>query len=238
MRDLSRDVAKWDALVSPNPFSTGVLRQAFRYTGEVLETGYPRNDLLSDPCRDEIRSRVRRELEIPEAARVVLYAPTWRDSHDFSLELDAVGVVDELDDVFLMLRLHQLVSVSGGLPSHPRVLDVSAHPDNRELFLAADVLVTDYSSVMFDFAVTRKPMLFLTYDLDSYRDEARGFYFDFEKEAPGPLLADTAGVIDALGDIDAATRAFAAAYQDFHRRFCGLEDGHASHRVLEAVLGG
>jgi CDP-glycerol glycerophosphotransferase len=237
LRDLSRDIAKWDALVSPNPLSTEVMRRAFRYDGEVLETGYPRNDLLLDPRRAEIRRRVRDELGIPEASRAVLYAPTWRDSHAFSLELDVARLLGELDGHFLLLRLHQLVDPAAGLAADPRFRDVSTYTDNRELFLAADVLVTDYSSVMFDFAVTGKPMLFYTYDLDSYRDEVRGFTFDFEREAPGPLCRDTGELIEELGELDAVIDRFRPGYEAFRARFCGLEDGRAAARVIDAVFG-
>lgn len=236
MRDLARDVLRWDALISPNPFSSEILSRAFRYEGRVLETGYPRNDLLSDPRRNEIRERVRRELGIPPGSPAVLYVPTWRDSSDFSLELDTKEFVERLDDHFLLLRLHQLVTSHLDLAPHPRIRDVSAHTDNRELFLAADVLITDYSSVMFDFAVTGKPMLFHTYDLQTYRDDLRGFYFDFENEAPGPLLSKTDALIDALQNLDDVTSRYAPAYAAFRERFCNLEDGRASERVIEAFF--
>lgn len=236
LRTLSRDVRRWDALVSPNPFSTEVLTRAFRYEGTVLETGYPRNDLLLDPRREEIRLRVRGQLGIPDGARTILYAPTWRDSSSFDLALDVEMLLGELADDFLLLRLHQLVSRAAKVGPHSRMRDVSAHTDNRELILAADVLVTDYSSMMFDFAVTRKPMLFLTYDLGSYRDTLRGFYFDFEADAPGPLLAETAEVIDALRALDSVVARFRPAYDRFHERFCALEDGGASARVIEAFF--
>ena len=117
------------------------------------------------------------------------------------------------------------------------MIDVSAHPDIRELYLAADVLVTDYSSAMFDFAVTRKPILFFTYDLPEYRDVTRGFYFDFEGEAPGPLLATTEELGDALADLDAITARHAGAYDRFRERFCSLEDGGAAARVVDAFFG-
>jgi CDP-glycerol glycerophosphotransferase len=99
------------------------------------------------------------------------------------------------------------------------------------------VLITDYSSVMFDFAVTRKPMLFFTYDLEHYRDALRGFYFDFEREAPGPLIATTDEVIDRLRDVSATARDHERAYEAFVGRFCHLDDGHASDRVIDAVFG-
>jgi CDP-glycerol glycerophosphotransferase len=77
-------------------------------------------------------------------------------------------------------------------------MDVSVYPDISELFLISDVLVTDYSSSMFDFAVTGRPMVFFTYDLERYRDHVRGFYFDFDAEAPGPLLGTSREVVEAL----------------------------------------
>jgi CDP-glycerol glycerophosphotransferase len=99
------------------------------------------------------------------------------------------------------------------------------------------VLITDYSSVMFDFAVTGKPMLFFTYDLAEYRDDLRGFYFDFEAQAPGPLLTTTASVIAALRGIEEITRRYDDAYRAFRERFCHWDDGHAAARVADAVFG-
>jgi CDP-glycerol glycerophosphotransferase len=238
-RRLAEDVAAWDHLVSPNPFSTEVFRRAFRFEGEILETGYPRNDLLSSPERDAIRDRVRAALGIEPGARTLLYAPTWRDDAAFSLELDVARLLDRLGDGHvLLLRAHELVARTVAASPRPGLVDVSAYPDNRDLYLAADVLITDYSSAMFDFAVTGKPILLFTYDLEHYRDTLRGFYFDFEREAPGPLLTTTDEVIAALEGIDDVERTHAAAYEAFRRRFCGLEDGHASERVIDAVFDG
>jgi CDP-glycerol glycerophosphotransferase len=234
---MRRDVGRWDLLISPNPFSTEIFRRAFGYAGEVLESGYPRNDLLLAPERDAVRARVRRDLGLEEGRRAILYAPTWRDGRDFSLELDLEAVARELGagDVFL-LRAHHLAAASLALHDRPGVRDVSAIDDVRELFLAADVLVTDYSSVMFDFAVTGKPMVFFTYDLELYRDELRGFYFDFESEAPGPLVPTTAELLTALADLETVTAAHATAYASFQQRFCGLDDGRAAARAA-ATLG-
>jgi CDP-glycerol glycerophosphotransferase len=231
---LARDVARWDYLISPNAFSTEVFRRAFRYAGEVLETGYPRNDVLSSPDADATRRAVRAGLGVAEGVRAVLYAPTWRDGADFASALDYAALPG--DHVYLV-RAHTLDAGTVSLPAGAHVLDVSGHPDIRELYLAADVLVTDYSSAMFDFAVTGKPMLFYTYDLAEYRDETRGFYFDFEAQAPGPLLATTAQVAEALEALDDVARAHAGAYAAFRERFCALEDGRASDRVIEAVFG-
>jgi CDP-glycerol glycerophosphotransferase (TagB/SpsB family) len=238
LSQLRREVVSWDVLLSPNRFSTEIFRRAFGFEGEILETGYPRNDLLSSPERDQVRERVRDELQIHPDVRAVLYAPTWRDNTKFSSELDLEAMAKAMGNQHvILLRAHERVAHTVALGDGAPVRNVSAYPDIRELYLAADVLITDYSSAMFDFAVTGKPMLFFTYDLAAYRDELRGFYFDFEAEAPGPLLDTTPAVIAALGDIDAVKEEHTDAYQRFVERFCHLDDGRASARVVDAVFG-
>ena len=240
---LQEDVDRWDVLLSPNRVATPLLRQAFRYQGEVLETGYPRNDLLTDPRRDSVRERVRRSLGIPEDRTVVLYAPTWRDDQvfveggkPFALGLDLERSTRALgDDHVLLLRLHYMVSAPPTATQHPAIRDVSSHPDVSELYLAADVLLTDYSSAMFDFAVTRKPIVLFTYDLDDFQDRLRGFYLDLAAEAPGPLLATTDEVIAALRQGYGTDAGYASRYARFRERFCHLEDGRATERVLSRL---
>jgi CDP-glycerol glycerophosphotransferase len=236
--ELPRDVGRWDLLLSPNAFSTPVLRRSFRYEGPVLESGYPRNDLLLAPERDAVRARTRAELGLEDGVRAVLYAPTWRDGDPFELALDLEEVTRALDEeVVLLIRAHGLVAHTDRERALPGVRSVTRHPDIRALYLAADVLLTDYSSAMFDFAITGKPLLFYTYDLARYRDEVRGFTFAFEAEAPGPLLATTEEVIAALRDLDGVRERHAEAYAAFRARFCHLEDGRASARVVDAVFG-
>jgi CDP-glycerol glycerophosphotransferase len=235
--ELAHDVSRWDALLSPNRFSTDVLRGAFRFEGEVLETGYPRNDLLLAPERDAIRAAIRQALGIRDGVRAVLYAPTWRDDRPFSLELDLPAAARALgeDHVFLV-RAHWHSGATSPIAGEA-VIDVTHHQDLRELYLAADVLVTDYSSAMVDFAVTGKPILSYVYDLEHYRDVLRGFYVDLEAEAPGPLLTTSGAVIAALADLDAVVAASAERYAAFRERYCHLDDGRASERVLDAVFG-
>jgi CDP-glycerol glycerophosphotransferase len=235
---LAREVSQWDVLLSPNRFSSEVLRRAFRYEGPVLETGYPRNDVLVGAEADAGRKRMRRQLELPPEAFVVLYTPTFRRLGDFQLELDVRALAEELGpDAYVLVRGHHLVAREVGGLRHPRVLDVTAQPEDvRDLYLAADALVTDYSSAMFDFAVTGKPMVFFTYDLEHYRDELRGFCFDFEGEAPGPLVRTSAAVAARLADPAALELEFAGAYEAFRSRFCHLDDGRASDRVVDALF--
>ncbi|WP_447037797.1 bifunctional glycosyltransferase/CDP-glycerol:glycerophosphate glycerophosphotransferase [Streptomyces sp. DSM 118878] len=241
---LPRLSRQWDVLVSPNRFSTPHLGRALAYDGEVLEAGSPRNDVLFGDDRGKVADRVRRELGILPDKRVVLYAPTYRDhlayrpgrfryepALDFGAAESALG-----DDHVLLVRKHPLTA--GRLPGArpPFVHDVSAHPRAAELLLIADVLVTDYSSLMFDFAHTGRPMLFHAYDLEHYRDTVRGFYLDFETSAPGPLLTSTGEVVEALSDLDAIAARHAEAYAAFREAYCDLDDGGAAARVAERLM--
>ncbi|MCF3147225.1 bifunctional glycosyltransferase/CDP-glycerol:glycerophosphate glycerophosphotransferase [Streptomyces platensis] len=234
---------QWSVLLSPNAHSTPVLRSALGYSGRLVETGLPRTDALFAPDRELTAAAVRERLGIEPGRKVVLYAPTPRDDlaydaghHRLHLPLDLDLARRELgEDHVLLVRGHPLVA--DRLPAHhaPFARDVSAHPDATELLLAADVLVTDYSSLAVDFANTGRPMLFLTPDLPHYRDTLRGFTLDFEARVPGPLLGSTGELIDALGDLTAIAAAGADAYADFRAAFCHRDDGGAAGRVADLM---
>jgi len=240
---LAGEVRKWDMLLSQNPFSTPILRRAFRFDGEVLEYGYPRNDVLT---RGEDRAaQVRRRLGIPDGKRVVLYAPTWRDNQfyasgryrfDLRLDLERAWQLLGRDHVVLVRGHHHLTNdvQVGARPDF--ALNVTTYPDIAELFLVSDVLITDYSSVMFDFAATGRPMVFFTYDLALYRDHLRGFYFDFEAEAPGPLLTTSDEVLAAVRDAAAVRADHEQAYRAFAAKYCALDDGKAAARICERLF--
>jgi CDP-glycerol glycerophosphotransferase len=240
LRHFARDVTYWDLLLSQSSHSSDAQRRAFRYHGPMGEYGYPRNDLLLSPEAEHVRARTRAELGLEDGVRAVLYAPTWRDSFTFDLELDLGAVADELGPgtVFL-LRAHNHVAKTVSPQSHPRVWDVSQIPDPRELMLAADAMIADYSSIIYDFALTRKPIVLLAHDIDHYRDELRGLSIDLEREAPGPMLRTPTELLDALGRLDNGLPAsYREAHERFVRRYAEFDDGRASARTVEAVFGG
>jgi CDP-glycerol glycerophosphotransferase len=236
LRNFSRDVGYWDHLLSTSPLDTEAFRRAFRYDGDVIETGYPRTDLLLQQSRPENAQKLRATLGLPADARLVLYGPTFRDRPgDPALVAAAMRTWETglgPSDV-LLVRAHNndrvLAHYTG---STSRVVNVSSYPDAQDLLAISDVLVTDYSSIFFDFAATGRPIIFFPYDLEQYRDEARGFYFDLEVEAPGPLARRVEDLLELVRDADQLP-----GYAEFVRRHCPHDDGHASERVLQRMLG-
>jgi CDP-glycerol glycerophosphotransferase len=232
---LLRRCARWDYSVSANEFSTLVWERVYPTRYESLETGYPRNDVLARATDEDVR-RIRAELGIEPGQRAVLYAPTHREYQaDFVPLLDLAALADGLGPGFtVMARAHYFHgsdTLLGELDRAGRVRDVAAHPSVEELCLAADALITDYSSIMFDYAVLDRPIVVHAPDWEVYR-AMRGTYFDLLAEPPGAVTTTTAAVVEALrsgtADGDGARAAFRA-------RFCALEDGRAAERVVRRV---
>lgn len=235
-------VRQWTHLLSPSPYATEAFRSAFRYKGPVIEQGYPRNDPLVNADAPTVRARVRKSLGLSDGTRAVLYAPTFRDNQSrgrskfsFSLPFDLQRFAEETpDNTVLLIRLHILVADKVEIPEElaHRVIDVSRYSEIQELYLASDALVTDYSSVFFDAAVLRQPIVFYAYDLENYRDNLRGFYLDYDTDLPGPIVTEEeqlwGTVVGGLEEgIDEDRRT------EFLRRFAPLDDGHAAERVVD-----
>ena len=239
LRRAARDYRRWDLLVSQSPFCTQTMRQAFRFDGEILESGYPRNDALLAPDAPAVRAAVRAQYGIAEEDLLVLYAPTFRDDESGRrpLPLDLTVLREVVGPrLRVLVRLHHRAASELAEPPDPCWALATDHPDIRELYLASDVLVTDYSSVMFDYVVTGRPVLLYAYDLERYRDELRGFYFDLTTQAPGPVCTTSHEVARALADLDGTAARHREAYAEFRRTYAPWEDGRASSRVVDRVL--
>ncbi len=241
---VEKEVQNWDMLVSPNSFSTPILQRAFGFPGEMVECGYPRNDVLRRPGTEQREQEIRRRIGLPDGKRIVLYAPTWRDDQfyapgkyklDFRVDLADARARLGQDHVLLVRRHPNVVDPVPGA-GDGFVFDVSDYPDMADLSLITDVMITDYSSLMFDYVNTGRPILFFTYDLDHYRDTLRGFYFDFQSSAPGPLLATSEELVTAIRDIDRIQDLYAERYRWFQREFCDLDDGYAAARLADRIL--
>jgi CDP-glycerol glycerophosphotransferase len=238
--------SKWDYLVSPNQYSSQIMTGAFGMPRKgLLETGYPRNDIFYRQERHARAAAARQRLGLGAEQKVILYAPTWRDDryddrgrYIFDLKLNVEVLRQRFGGTHvLLLRGHHLLATRAGIPAEGGfVRNVSTYPDISDLYLIADVLITDYSSVMFDFVNTGRPMLFFTWDLDDYRDRVRGLYFDLTEDPPGPICRTSAEVTAALTELPDVQQEFAQAYGRFRERFCAWEDGYAAARVIDAGL--
>ncbi|MGW3990708.1 CDP-glycerol glycerophosphotransferase family protein [Streptomyces sp. NPDC004830] len=233
-------IDKWDYSLSANSHTTRMWERAYPSRYVSLDHGYPRNDVYYTAGAAEIRA-VRDRLGITPGRRAVLYAPTHRDYEaGWTPRLDLAALADRLgEDTVLLVRGHYFyggaASPLTNLRRTGRIIDVSSYDPVEDLCLAADALVTDYSSIMFDYANLDRPIVVYADDWETYRT-TRGVYFDLMAEAPGPVartqreLADIlAG--DAWHDENAAkTRAV------FRRRFCEYDDGRAAERVVRRVF--
>ncbi|KUN01500.1 glycosyl transferase family A [Streptomyces yokosukanensis] len=228
-------VDRWDFNLSANRHSTQVWERAFPGAYEHLEYGYPRNDVYSTATGEDV-ARIRRELGVPEGMTAVLYAPTHRDHHtgfEPGLDLEAFCAAAG-DDVVVLLRAHYFYD-RGRAQGSDRVIDVTAHRSSEDVCLAADALVTDYSSIMFDYANLDRPIVVYADDWDVYR-ETRGVYFDLPAEPPG-LVARTPEQLAAVFRDGSYAGARAAAFRAaFRERFCEFDDGRAAERVVRRVL--
>jgi CDP-glycerol glycerophosphotransferase len=238
---LARQAAEWDLLASPSEFATRTLTAALGFRGRALEVGSPRNDVLLSDGAGQVRSDVRRRLGVHDDQLVVLYAPTYREyarvrgHHEKVLFLDPAEVTARRSDVVLLVRGHANTAEEPAVHGE-RVVDVTTYPDTAELYLAADVLVTDYSSAVFDFALTDKPIILLAPDLEEYLHGERGLYVDLAQDPPGPLVRTTEEVLAAL-EAPAGDDRYAAARRRVREAYGALEDGQAAQRLLPLVFG-
>jgi len=235
---LLRRCRRWDYSISANPFSTLVWERVYPVPYESLEVGYPRNDVLVGSGEEDVR-RIRDELGIRPDQRAVLYAPTHREyCAGYVPLLDAARLADRLGtDHVVLARLHYFYAGDPSLRrlhQAGRLLDVAAHPSVEELCLAADALVTDYSSLMFDYAVLDRPIVIHAPDWEVYR-AMRGTYFDLIAEPPGTVTRSEDEVVAALRSGAASDDDARAARAAFRDRFCALEDGRAAERVVRRV---
>ncbi|WP_428962423.1 bifunctional glycosyltransferase/CDP-glycerol:glycerophosphate glycerophosphotransferase [Micromonospora fluostatini] len=239
---LLRRVDRWDYSVTANSFSTQQWERAYPAGYTTLEYGYPRNDRLVTATAEEVR-RLRARFGVTGDEPVVLYAPTHREHlPGYRPPFRPAALLDVLGPgARVLLRSHYFHDREPGDRASEvetgsgRVLDVTDHDRVEEVYLAADVLVTDYSSAMFDYAVLDRPIVVYAPDWAAYR-LTRGVYVDVTAEPPGAVATDFAGLLDLFRSGAVRSPAAEAARRRFRARFCALDDGHAAERVVRRVF--
>ena len=247
-RQYNHDASRYSYMISPSRFCTEKLTSAFnlKALGKediMVEKGYPRNDELFT-FDDEKVKRIRETIGIPEGKKVILYAPTWRDNqhtlgvgYTFDIGIDLKALRARYgDDYVILMRMHYLIASKmnlGGVSDF--AIDVSNYNNVNDLYIVSDILITDYSSVFFDYANLKRPILFYMYDLDEYQGNTRDFYISLD-ELPGPIIKEEKELSDAIGNIESINTEYAKKYKAFNDKFNYLDDAHASQRVANTCI--
>ncbi|MGI6500927.1 MAG: CDP-glycerol glycerophosphotransferase family protein [Anaerostipes sp.] len=240
----------WDYLLAQNKYSQDIFRRCFAFEDKpILEGGYPRNDILIRRNSEKNIVHLKKKLGLPMDKKIILYAPTWRDNetygngrYQFASKIDFKKLQEELQDEYVFIvKYHYLVSDKiDWSPYKDFVYQFDETRDIALLYLVSDMLITDYSSVMFDYSILKRPMLFFAYDLEYYRENLRGFYFDFLEEAPGPISRTNDELIRDIREYDSSK--WKEKYEIFSNKYNKHEDGKAANRVIavidHAVIGG
>lgn len=224
---------RWNYLIAQGTFTAENARRWYSFNKNVLRTGYPRTDRLF--ASDFDVNKIKEELGLPLDKKIVLYAPTFRKQGVFEMPLDLEYLRSKLaDEYILLIRLHHFAAGSYKIPQDKAfIFDACGYSNIETLYKIADIMVTDYSSVMFDFALTGKPMIFYTYDLEEYESKTRGVYFDIRTEAPGMIVMTNEELADAIltggfGEEERVKR--------FKEKYLTYECGNSCEKVFEEAI--
>lgn len=224
------DAERYSYLVSPSIFFKEKITSAFglKEIGKdniFIERGYPRNDFLYEFTEDDCK-RVKENSNIPIGKKIILYAPTWRENqhepgvgytYDLGLNFDILQ--KELGDEYVILfRAHYFISNAFDFEKYNGfIVNVSNHDDINDLYVVSDMLITDYSSVFFDYANLSRPIIFYMYDFEEYKNKMRDFYLSVE-ELPGPIVKDEVSLLKEIKKLDTEF-VYDEKYEKFNNRF-------------------
>ena len=240
------DSKKYSYMVSPSAFCSEKFISAFnlKAVGKediVIEKGYPRNDFLVNYTKKDI-DRVKKALKLPKDKKIILYAPTWRDNqhtsgvgYTYKTEVDFDYLREQLGDEYIILfRAHYFVAISFDFEKYKGfVYNVSEYDDINELYILGDILITDYSSVFFDYSILKRPIIFYMYDLEEYKHTLRDFYIDLD-ELPGPIIEKEKELIKAIKGMNKFK--YDKKYKAFNDKYTYLDDGKAAERVVKELI--
>lgn len=240
------DAKKFHYIISPSKFTTKVFSSAWNLektnmTHKIIEEGYPRNDFLFNYTEEDVK-RIKERLKLPENKKIILYAPTFRENqHQSGLGYTYQTAVNfdllqqELqNDYIILFRAHYLVANSFDFEKYQGfIYNVSEYDDINELYIIANMLITDYSSVFFDYANLHRPMAFYMYDFEEYRDKLRGFYIDIN-ELPGTITKTEQELLQEIKQLE--NFKYNEKYKKFNEKYNYLDDGEATRRVVEKVI--
>jgi len=242
------DAKRYNYMLSPSAFCTEKFTSAFnlkklKKENIIVEKGYPRNDYLINHTKEDVEN-LKNNLDIPKNKKVILYAPTWRDNqhtsgvgYTYDLNIDFDRLKEKIgNDYVIVFRTHYFVANSFDFEKYKGfIYDMSNHDDVNDCYIISDIIITDYSSVFFDYANLKRPMLFYMYDLEEYKGKLRDFYFDLE-ELPGPIVQTQEELENEILNIDKYEGKYKEKYKAFNNKFNYLDDGQAAKRVIDEII--
>ncbi|MBR0427012.1 MAG: CDP-glycerol glycerophosphotransferase family protein [Clostridia bacterium] len=244
-----RDSSRFDYFLSPSKFATEKFTSAFNLNNLgkkdiIIEEGYPRNESLFTYTEEDVK-RIKEKFGVPNDKKVIFYLPTFRDNqhtsgvgYTYSINIDFDRLKEKFSDKYVILfSAHYFVANSIDLSKYEGfVINANKKLDDiNELYIISDIIMTDYSSVFFDFANLKRPMLFYMYDLDSYKNNLRDFYMDLD-ELPGPIAKTQEELEYNLENIEEISSKYKEKYKKFNEKFNYLDDKDATERVINKIL--
>lgn len=234
---MKNELRDTDIFISGSSFMTEVYKRAYEYPRMIYETGIPRNDIFFT-ARKDVKQKVCNFFDIPESVGILLYAPTFRNNGDiscynFSFDILKGYLAEKYSKNYVLLvRLHPVMmskidELSDFLPN---MVNANMYPDMQELLYTADALITDYSSTMFDFMYSYKPVILYVPDRDTYN---RGFYFDIDK-LPFIVVNNNSEIISKISKFD--MEQYRKSIEVFMGEIGSVEDGHATPRVYNLMM--
>ena len=243
-----QDAKRYDYMLSPSAFCTEKFISAFnlkklKKENVILELGYPRNDYLFNHTKKDVAD-LKASLGIPNDKKVILYAPTWRDNqhtagvgYTYNLNIDFDRLKEKLEkDYVIIFRTHYFVANSFDFEKYKGfIFNMSNHDDVNDCYILSDIIITDYSSVFFDYANLKRPMLFYMYDLDEYQGKLRDFYFSLD-ELPGPIVKTQEDLESEILNIDKYNDTYKEKYEAFNAKFNYLDNGKTSKEIIRQIF--
>lgn len=235
IRMAKQDSAQTDLFISGCRFSSDTFRRAFWYSGEILELGTPRTDSIINP--EYLRSEICCKMGIDASCKYILYAPTFRNNHCFDCyNIDFTSIINAMGgNCKFFVRLHphlQHLSKIFCEKFGDDVLDMTSYDDLQELMLVSDYLISDYSGLIFDYALTKKPCILYTADLEDYMSKERDLYFDI-RSLPFPIAKNNDELLSIISTFDCEK--YCGLLDRFNMKIGNFESGHASRDIADYI---
>jgi CDP-glycerol glycerophosphotransferase len=215
-------------------YIASAMKTSIGFNKPIEEFGMGRTDYLVNLDQKEI-DRLKKKYNLPKNKKTVLYAPTFRDNNlendNYELPILSLG---RNKNINVIVCLHPIVAKSLKINKMPSNFYNFSGIDIIELSIISDVLITDYSSTIFDYSILEKPMIFYMYDIDEYLTY-RGFYLDYKKDLPGPIVKSEKELYNLVEDIDKLSKDYEKKLKDFKKKYNYMNDGHINERIVEKI---